>query len=100
MLILHRLSYNRCRMFNILRRSFATVVENIFPFYVVTRIPGAESLICGSGCNYHGLLSAQSFFLTKKGIKEVASIFVLNNIIFVKQEDANVCLLEGDPPQM
>ena len=34
----------------------------------------------------------------KKWIKEFACINVSNDIIYAKQEDANVCLLECDPP--
>lgn len=36
----------------------------------------------------------------KKWIKKVASILISNDIISVKQGDANACLLDGDAPYM
>lgn len=36
----------------------------------------------------------------KKWIKKVASILISNDIISVKQGDANACLLDGDLPYM
>jgi len=44
------------------------------------------------------LASKAKFLCDKKWIKEFACINVSNDIIYAKQEDANVCLLECDPP--